>query len=113
MQILQLNKQVSVSAQIIVDDIAEIVAHEVELLVCNRLDHEDTGQTQYIDNRRAALVQGLETRLLAFSSYQISSEDRDRLIYLIQTQKKIHLDCGSGSRSRRAANKIACGGHDL
>ncbi len=116
MQILQLNNQVSASAQITVDDIPEIIANGTELLVCNRPDDEDVGQTPYADIKAAAQAQGLETKLLAFSSYQIANEDRDKLVDLICTKKKIHLYCRSGSRSRRLwrmANKIGCGGHDF
>lgn len=116
MQIIPLNNQVSVSAQITVDDIPEIVASGAEMLVCNRPDDEDVGQTPYAEIAAAAQAQGLETALLAFSSYQIVDEDRDRLVDLICSKKKIHLYCRSGARSRRlwrTANKIGCGGHDF
>jgi uncharacterized protein (TIGR01244 family) len=116
MHLVQLNNQVSVSDQITVDDIPEIVANGVELLVCNRPDNEDAGQTPFEEIKAAAEAQGLKTRLLAFSSYQIKNEDRDRLVELICTKQKIHLYCRSGSRSRRlwiTANKIGCGGHDF
>lgn len=116
MQIVQLNNQVSASAQITVDDIPAIIESGAELLVCNRPDDEDVGQTPYAQIKAAAELAGLETKLLAFSSYQISNEDRDRLVDLIRTKKKIHLYCRSGSRSRRlwiTANKIGCGGHDF
>lgn len=114
MQIMQLNEQVSVSAQITVDDIPEIVAQGVEMLVCNRPDEEDAGQTPYDEIRAAAQAQGLDTRLLAFSSYHISKPDRDALVELIKEGKKMHLYCRSGARSRRLwreANKIGLGGH--
>lgn len=116
MHLVQLNKQVSVSDQITVDDIPEIVANGVEMLVCNRPDGEDEGQAPWSEIKAAAEQQGLTTKLLAFSSYKIVDEDRDRLVDLICTKQKIHLYCRSGSRSRRlwiAANKIGCGGHDF
>lgn len=115
MQIIPLNDQVSVSAQITVDDIDEIVASGAQVLVCNRPDGEDEGQTPYAEIEAAAQAAGLETQLMAFSSYQITNEDRDRLVDLICSNKKLHLYCRSGSRCRRlwrAANKIGCGGHD-
>lgn len=116
MHIMPLNNQVSVSAQITVDDIPDIVASGAELLVCNRPDDEDEGQTPFASVKAAAEAQGLETKLLAFSSYQISNDDRDRLVEIINTKKRIHLYCRSGARSRRlwrTANKIGCGGHDF
>ena len=115
MHIIKLNNQVTASAQITTEDIPEIIASGAEMLVCNRPDDEDVGQTPYAEIKAAAEEQGLETKLLAFSSYQIANEDRDRLVDLICTGKKIHLYCRSGSRSRRLwrmANKIGCGGHD-
>ena len=115
MKLVKLNNQVSVSDQITVDDIAEIKDHGVELLVCNRPDGEDVGQTPFLDIKMAAEAAGLNTGLLAFSSYQITDQDRDQLVALIESHQKIHLYCRSGARSRRlwrTANKIGCGGHD-
>lgn len=116
MNLQQLNNQVSVSDQMTVDDVAEVVANGVELLVCNRPDGEDAGQTPYKDIQSAAKAVGLEFELLAFSSYQITNDNRDKLVDLICSKKKIHLYCRSGARSRRlwrTANKIGCGGHDF
>lgn len=115
MNLVQLNNQVSVSDQITVDDIAELKNLGVELLVCNRPDDEDVGQTPFADIKMTAEAAGLKTALLAFSSYQITNQSRDQLVALINTHQKIHLYCRSGSRSRRlwrSANKIGCGGHD-
>jgi sulfide:quinone oxidoreductase len=116
MNLVQLNNQVSVSDQMTVDDVAEVVANGVQLLVCNRPDHEDEGQPDFADIKLAAEQVGLNTTMLAFSSYHTTDDDRDRLIELINTKQKIHLYCRSGSRSRmlwQAANKIGCGGHDF
>ena len=115
MKLMQLNNQVSVSDQLTVDDIAELKQLGIELLVCNRPDGEDVGQTPFADIKQAAEAAGMNTGLLAFSSYRITDQDRDQLIELIKTQQKIHLYCRSGSRSRRlwiSANKIGCGGHE-
>jgi uncharacterized protein (TIGR01244 family) len=116
MHLVQLNKQVSVSDQMTVDDVAEVVANGVQLLVCNRPDDEDVGQTPYQEIKAEAERQGLATHLLAFSSYKITNDNRDQLVELIKTKQKIHLYCRSGSRSRRlwiTANKIGRGGHDF
>ena len=114
MRLAQLNNQVSVSDQITVDDLPALKEYGIELLVCNRPDGEDEGQTPYEEIKAAADNMGFDTRLLAFSSYQITTDDRDRLIELLELDKKTHLYCRSGSRSRRlwrTANKIGCGGH--
>ncbi|NND81664.1 MAG: hypothetical protein HKN50_04475 [Gammaproteobacteria bacterium] len=104
------------SDQITVEDIEALREQGIELLVCNRPDDEDAGQTPFQDIKTAAEAAGLETDLLAFSSYQICNSDRDKLIDIINRGKKTHLYCRSGARSRRlwiTANKIGCGGHQF
>ncbi len=116
MNYLQLNEQVSASSQLVVEDINRLVEEKIELLVCNRPDGEDEGQTPYEEIAKAAEAQGIETRLLAFSSYQIQNEDRDKLVDILCEKKRTHLYCRSGSRSKRLwrmANKIGCGGHEF
>lgn len=116
MNYLKLNEQVSVSGQLNLDDIELLASEHIELLVCNRPDNEDEGQTPFEEIAAAAEAKGIKTRLLAFSSYQIQNEDRDGLIEIIQEKKRVHLYCRSGARSKRLwrmANKIGCGGHDF
>lgn len=101
MHIEQLTTQVSASDQMTVDDVAAIAALGVDLLVCNRPDGEDEGQTPYAEIAEEALKQGLEPILMPFSSYQITDTDRDKFIKLIETRKRIHTYCRSGARCKR------------
>lgn len=101
MHIEQLTTQVSVSDQIQVKDVQTLLDMGVELLVCNRPDDEDEGQVPYEVIHAEAQRLGLETRLLAFSSYQITEKNRNEFIKLIETRKRIHNYCRSGARSRR------------
>lgn len=101
MHIEQLTTQVSASDQMTVDDVAAIAKMGVELLVCNRPDDEDEGQTPYQLIANEARNRGIEPVLLAFSSYQIKEANRDKLIKLIETRQRIHLYCRSGSRCKR------------
>ncbi len=115
MNIIKLNDQVSVSDQISVNDVSELKDLGIELLVCNRPDSEDEGQTPFLDIENEAHKRGIETQLLAFTSYQIECRDRDGLIDILSKSKRTHLYCRSGARSKRLwrmANKIGCGGHD-
>jgi len=112
---LQLNEQVSVSDQLIIDDLDELKSKQIELLVCNRPDKEDEGQTDFIQIKAAAEELGMAAESLAFSSYQIESQDRDKLVELLKRKKRTHLYCRSGARSKRlwrAANELGRGGHD-
>lgn len=101
MHIEQLTNQVSVSGQIGVEDVQAFKDQGVELLVCNRPDDEDKGQTPYELVEAEAKRVGLPFKLLAFSSYQITPENRDEFICLIQTRQRIHCYCRSGARSKR------------
>lgn len=116
MNYIKLNDQVSVSGQLTAEDLDLLLAENVELIVCNRPDGEDEGQLNYEDLAKAAVARGIDARLLAFSSYQISPVDRDELVKILCEKKRTHLYCRSGARSKRLwrmANKIGCGGHDF
>jgi len=84
MHIEQLTSQVSVSGQIGVEDVQYFKDQGVEILVCNRPDNEDEGQTPYELVEAEAQRLGLPFELLAFSSYQIKPENRDKFICLIE-----------------------------
>ena len=101
MHVEQLTNQVSVSGQIVIEDVQGFVDKGVQLLVCNRPDGEDEGQTEYKLIEAEAERLGLPFKLLAFSSYQITPEDRDEFISMIQTRQRIHCYCRSGARSKR------------
>lgn len=112
MHIEQLTSQVSVSGQISVEDVQKFVDDGIELLVCNRPDGEDQGQVPYELVEAEAQRLGLPFTLLAFSSYQITQDNRDEFVKLIETRKRIHCYCRSGARSKRLwreANSIAGG----
>lgn len=112
MHIEQLTSQVSVSGQISVEDVQKFVDDGIELLVCNRPDGEDEGQVPYELVEAEAQRLGLPFTLLAFSSYQITQDNRDEFVKLIETRKRIHCYCRSGARSKRLwreANSIAGG----
>ncbi len=115
MNYLKLNDQVSVSGQLCPSDLDKLADEKIELLVCNRPDGEDEGQATFEEISKIAQEKGIKTKLLAFSSYQIQNEDRDKLVDIIKENKRTHLYCRSGARSKRLwrmANKIGCGGHD-
>lgn len=101
MHVEQLTTQVSASDQLTVGDLAEIANMGVELLVCNRPDGEDEGQTPYSEIADAAKDLGMQPILMPFASYQITTEDRDEFIKLIETRKRIHTYCRSGARCKR------------
>ena len=112
MHIEHLTTQVSASDQLRVEDVQEIANMGVELLVCNRPDGEDEVQTPYAKIAAEAERLGMEPILMPFASYQITESDRDKFIKLIETRKRIHTYCRSGSRCKRLwrqANSVVGG----
>lgn len=101
MHIEQLTTQVSVSDQITVKDVASLAKKGIEILVCNRPDGESEDQTPYAEIEAAAQKHGIDFRLMAFSSYQITDEYRDQFIDVVSELKRIHAYCRTGSRSKR------------
>jgi len=114
MHIEQLTTQVSVSDQITVKDVAILAKEGIEILVCNRPDGESEDQTPYADIEAEAKKLGIDFRLIAFSSYQITDEYRDQFIEVVAERKRIHAYCRTASRSKRLwrqANFMAGGLH--
>jgi len=112
MHIEHLTTQVSASDQLDITDVATIAEMGVEMLVCNRPDDEDEGQTPYDLIAEEATRLGMEPVLMPFSSYQITEPNRDELIKLIETRKRLHLYCRSGARCKRLwreANSVVGG----
>ncbi|RBP48779.1 beta-lactamase hydrolase domain-containing protein [Arenicella xantha] len=101
MHIEHLTTQVSASDQLDVSHIQQIADMGVELLVCNRPDGEDEGQTPFSEIAAEAERLGMTPILLPFSSYQITEANRDEFIKLIETRKRIHTYCRSGARCKR------------
>ena len=101
MHIEHLTTQVSASDQLDVSHIQQIADMGVELLVCNRPDGEDEGQTPFSEIAAEAKRVGMTPILLPFSSYQITEANRDEFIKLIETRKRIHTYCRSGARCKR------------
>lgn len=115
MNFIEINDQMSVSGQLVLKDLEELASRKIEMLICNRPDGEDEGQLSYKEIAKVASDLGMETHMLAFASYQIQAEDRDKLIELVKQNKKMHMYCRSGARSKRLwrmANELGCGGHD-
>ena len=101
MHIEQLTTQVSVSDQITVEDVAVLAKDGIEILICNRPDGESEDQTPYAEIQAETKKQGIDFRLMAFSSYQITDEYRDQFIEVVAERKRIHAYCRTASRSKR------------
>ncbi|MGQ9424433.1 beta-lactamase hydrolase domain-containing protein [Gilvimarinus sp. F26214L] len=99
MKIQKLDNQFSVSEQISADDVSTLAADGVQVLVCNRPDGEAVDQPNFSTIRAAAETQGLEAVNIAFTAGQMSESHVNQLARVIESGKRIHAYCRSGTRS--------------
>lgn len=99
MKIKQLNNTVSVSDQLVLDDLHELKRLGVTTIVCNRPDAEQEGQTDFSDIQNAASLLRMDAIHLPFTKEDMRLEDIDQLANLLAKDKKIHAYCRSGQRS--------------
>lgn len=100
MEIETLKNRLSVSGQIEVEDVAELSACGVEVLVCNRPDGEDPGQPCFSEIKAAADTYGVEAVHIPFSGADVTAEHVDAFRPYLESDKRIHLYCRSGRRSQ-------------
>ena len=98
MHIKILDKQVSVSDQIEIDDLAEIVKQGVEILICNRPDGEADHQESFSNLEDAAKPLGIEMLHIPFLNGEMADSHREAFIAAIQSKKRIHAYCRTGNR---------------
>ncbi|ODS22866.1 TIGR01244 family protein [Candidatus Endobugula sertula] len=93
-----LDQQTSVSGQITVADIDQLVELGVEILVCNRPDNEAKGQPLYSDIASVALNKAIEVVNIPFSAGQMTPEQVEEFAALLKQGKRIHAYCRTGNR---------------
>lgn len=92
--------RLSISGQIEVEDVAELSACGVEVIVCNRPDGEDPGQPCFSEIKAAAETHGMEAVHIPFSGADVTAEHVDAFRPYLESEKRIHLYCRSGRRSQ-------------
>ncbi len=99
MDITVLDRQVSVSGQITIEDVAMLVESGVDILVCNRPDNESEDQTPFNDIEAIARSKGIAMVNIAFSGGQMRPEQAEAFAELLSSGKRIHAYCRTGNRS--------------
>jgi sulfide:quinone oxidoreductase len=99
MNIMKVDEQVTVSAQVSVEDLAALKDQGVELIVCNRPDGEAAEQLSYEQLAAAARAKGIEVESMPFKSGEMPSDYIDEFASLLKTGKRIHAYCRTGNRS--------------
>lgn len=99
MEMKELDQQVTVSGQIRPEDVPHIAAAGFRLVICNRPDGEEPGQTDWAEVAEACKHNGLEVRYVPLA-------DRTPTDYAVtgfakamtETQGKVFAYCRSGAR---------------
>lgn len=101
--IRQLDDKTMVSGQLVPDQIADLKAHGVTMLVNNRPDNEDAGQPLSSDLEAAAKAAGLEYRHIPIR-YGMGPSDVEAMRGAINAtgEGKLLAFCRSGNRSTLA-----------
>ncbi len=94
-----LDDQISVSGQIVADDLDVLVKAGVEVVVCNRPDNESADQTPFSQIEQAAQAKGLQIVNIPFAGGQMQLAQVEEFASLMATGKRIHAYCRTGNRS--------------
>ncbi|MCB1972657.1 MAG: TIGR01244 family phosphatase, partial [Geminicoccaceae bacterium] len=100
MQLKQIDDRISVSAQIMERDLAELADRGFRSVICNRPDGETGDQPNFDEIARAAKEAGVETRYLPVVSGKVSDEDARSFGRLMsELPGPILAYCRTGTRS--------------
>ncbi|MEX0964881.1 MAG: TIGR01244 family sulfur transferase [Pseudohongiellaceae bacterium] len=103
MRIMRLSEAMSVSAQVQIEELAELQKHGIAILVCNRPDGESQDQPSIEELSEAASKFDMTVVSLPFRSGEQTSEQVAEFLQLLQDAeaqgKKVHAYCRTGNRS--------------
>lgn len=94
-----LDQQVSVSAEPAMSEFQALADAGIELVVCNRTEHEAEGQPSFAELEQAAADAGLAFVAIPFSRDQMQSSHGAEFARLLKGGKRIHAFCRTGNRS--------------
>ncbi len=101
MEVSQLDQQLSVSGQLVKEDVAALAAQGIGMLECNRPDNESEGQPSFDDIKVVGEAAGLEVVNIPFAGGQMQPEQVEAFAQLLATGKRIHAYCRTGNRSSK------------
>ncbi|HBM84890.1 MAG TPA: TIGR01244 family phosphatase [Halieaceae bacterium] len=100
MDIRTLDEQLSVSAQITPDELADLAARGVQHIICNRPDGEGADQPAYAEVQRAAEVAGMQAHYLPVAAGKVSDAEAREFGQLLDAiEGRVHAYCRTGMRS--------------
>jgi len=100
MNLQKLSSLVSISDQLREEDIPELAALDVQLLVCNRPDGEAADQPSFTSICELAKKHGIEALHLPFSPGKMANSDVQQFKKILAGEKRVHAYCRTGNRSK-------------
>lgn len=94
-----LDEQVSVSAEPSLQQFSALADSGVEVVVCNRAEHEVEGIPEYSEMKQAAADAGMTLVAIPFSPGKMQPEHCQQFSEVLQSGKRIHAFCRSGNRA--------------
>ncbi|GIT86064.1 bifunctional protein tyrosine phosphatase family protein/NAD(P)/FAD-dependent oxidoreductase [Roseobacter sp. OBYS 0001] len=100
MDLREITEKVTVSPQIMVDDMAAIRGAGFRAIICNRPDGEGADQPSFEEIETAAKAVGIEARYVPVQSGMVKDEDVDAFgTALDEVQRPVLAYCRTGTRS--------------
>lgn len=99
MKIFRLSETLTTSPQLIIKDLSVLKKNDVDIVVCNRPDHESPEQTRFIDIATAAELLGMTPIDIPFEPDGQTLEDVIAFEKILRSNRKVHAYCRSANRS--------------
>lgn len=99
MSVSNLANLISVSGQVAPQQVKQLKAEGVEILVCNRPDNEEPGQTNFAELQAACDQVGIEAVYIPFSPGAMTKDDVSAFKKILEKGVRTHMYCRSGARS--------------
>ncbi|WP_406827584.1 TIGR01244 family sulfur transferase [Microbulbifer sp. ARAS458-1] len=94
-----LDSQVSISAEPALEAFAELSEQGVEVVVCNRPEHEAEDSVGFTELENAITAAGMTFVAIPFSRGQMQPAHSEEFARLLSSGKKVHAFCRTGNRS--------------
>ena len=100
MKTATINNKLSLSDQLLLSDIADLVANDIKTIICNRPDGEDSDQLTFAEVQSAAAEHGITAIHQPITPGQISAAQVDAFRQVVEeADGKVHAYCRTGTRS--------------
>ena len=108
MNIRKVHPNFSIAEQIDLDHLDDLVRLGFTDIVCNRPDHEDSGQPRFDDLADAATEHGLKFHFIPIDGMTVESDHVEKLSDVLDAARgKVLGYCRTGSRALKLWSEVA------